>query len=276
MGRRTVAVVVAAVFALAAAALVWWYVASVRTEVEEGEVTQTVLVAREDIPARTTGEAIVERGLSERVQMPARLVAPGGLTDEQQLRDLVLTTDVAKGQQLVAGQLGTPEEESLTYQIKTGMRAISVPIDRVRGVAGTITPGDRVDVLATFEYEIVNRASANVRLLLAQAESDKIQQEKEFDPAGSQGDVTRVLLQQIEVLAVDPLVAELGGGGFAGRGDDVGLPDDPVVTLMVTPQDAELLIFAQEIGTVWFALVPSEDTESVTTPGRAVINVFPR
>jgi Flp pilus assembly protein CpaB len=76
------------------------------------------------------------------------------------------------------------------------------------------------------------------------------------------------------VMAIDPLTAtETGGGGLTGG---VSSQDEPTVTLIVTPEQAEKLVFAQEMGTVWFALIPSGDTQEVTTPGRAVINIFPR
>ena len=274
MGRRTVAIIAAIILALGAAALVWWYSSSVRTNVSEGEVTQAVLVAAEDIPARTTGDAIVQKGLAQTVQVPQRLVAPGALLDVSALQGKVLTSAVAKGQQLVDSQLGTPETEGAVYRIKKGMRAISVPIDRARGLGGEIQAGDKVDILATFEYEKINRAAANTMLLLSQAESDRIKAETEFDPATSQGDVTRVALQQIEVLSIDSLAATTTGGGLTGSAD-TGV-DEPVITLMVTPADAEILVFAEELGKLWFALVPSDDADKVTTPGRAVFNEFPR
>lgn len=275
MGRRTVAIIAAVILALGAAALVWWYSSSVRTNRSEGEVTQAVLVAREDISARTTGEAIVQKGLAQTVQVPQRLVAPGALLNESALQGKVLTAAVAKGQQLVSSQLGTPETEGAVYRIKKGMRAISVPIERARGLGGEIQAGDKVDILATFEYEKINRAAASSMLLLSQAESDRVKAETKFDPATSQGDVTRVVLQQIEVLSVDPLNATTAGGGGLAGSADTGV-DEPVITLMVTPAEAETLVLAQEISKIWFALVPNDDADKVTTPGRAVFNEFPR
>ena len=276
MGRRTVAIIAAIVLALGAAALVWWYSGSVRTNVSEGEQTQAVLVAGEDIPTGTKGEVVVQKGLAAKTQVPKRLVAPGALTDERGLQGQILTTAVAKGQQIVSSQLGTPETQGAVYQIKQGMRAISVPIDRARAIGGEIKSGDRVDILATFEYEKINRAGANVTLLLAKAESEKIKTDTGFDPRTSQGDVTRITLQQVEVLSIDPLSATSTGGGGITGGASTNTIDEPVITLMVTPGDAEILVLAQEIGKIWFALAPKDDTQQVATPGRAVINEFPR
>ena len=87
-----------------------------------------------------------------------------------------------------------------------------------------------------------------------------------------------MILQQVEVLAMDPLVATEAEGrtGVLSGGGDTGqeVPDMPVITLMVTPADAERLVFAQEFGSVWFTLVPAEDTTEVDTTGRALPNVL--
>ncbi|MCL4554886.1 MAG: SAF domain-containing protein, partial [Actinobacteria bacterium] len=118
MGRRTVAIIAAVVLALGAAGLVWWYSASVRTKVSEGEETQTVLIAREDVAARTKGDVMVQKGLVESTPVPKRLVAPGALTDATALQGMVLISAVAKGQQLVSSQIGTPEAQGTVYQVE--------------------------------------------------------------------------------------------------------------------------------------------------------------
>lgn len=274
MARRTIAVLIAVILALAAAGLVWWYASSVRQEAEKVEGNVTVLVAAEDIPARTTGEAVVEKGLVETAEVPERLIAPGALTSEAGLQGRVFTTAVAKGQQVVSAQLGDPEAESLAFRIKKGMRAISVPLDRVRGIGGLLTVGDRLDVIVTFDAETLGQALAGLSSVLSPEEATRLTGD-EFDPTKAAGTVTRVLLQQVEVLGADNLGATPAGPLGLGQSDDA-VPTDPVVVLMVSPGDAERLVLAEEIGSVWFALVPGEDTEAAATTGRAIVNVFPR
>ena len=174
MARRTIAVLIAVILALAAAGLVWWYASSVRQEAEKVEGNVTVLVAAEDIPARTTGEAVVEKGLVETAEVPERLIAPGALTSEAGLQGRVFTTAVAKGQQIVSGQLGAPEAESLAFRIKKGMRAISVPLDRVRGIGGLLTVGDRLDVIVTFDAEALSQALAGLSSVLSPEEATRL------------------------------------------------------------------------------------------------------
>ena len=279
MRRRTIAIVIAVVLALAAAGLVVWYVSSLRQETATVEQTQTVLVATADIPERTTGEAIIENGLVQRQQVVVSSVAPGALTSEASLQGKVLIIPVAKGQQILQSQLGAPEEQSLSFRIKQGMRAISLPVDRNTGVGGDIEEGDRVDVIATFEAEDVQQVLLPLGMALSPIEAERITTLTGLDLTTTFSPISRMILQQVEVLAMDPLLdvqATEGAGGVFTQGGGAAqvVPDTPVITLMVTPADAEKLVFAQEFGKVWFTLVPAEDTTEAETTGRAVPNVL--
>ncbi len=276
MRRRTIAIIIAVVLALAAAGLVVWYVSSLREERTTVEQMQTVLVAKEDIPALTTGEAMIENGLVERQQVAVSSVVPGALSDETGLQGMVLTIPAAKGQQILRGQLGAPEEQSLSFEIKQGMRAITVPVDRDNGVGGAIKKGDRVDVIATFEVEDFQQVLLPIGTLLPAADVQRILLSTGIDLTQTVSPVSKMLLQQVEVLAMDPLVETTTSGGGAFSQSEAGqeVPNLPVITLMVTPADAEKLVFAQQFGNVWFTLVPAEDTTSVSTPGQALPNLF--
>lgn len=76
---------------------------------------------------------------------------------------------------LAAKVTGPGERPTLSALVKDNMRALTVPVDEVFGVAGFILPGDRVDVMVT-------------RTL------------KAGDPTTSQADV---LVQNVRVLAID-------------------------------------------------------------------------
>ncbi|MCX8032569.1 MAG: Flp pilus assembly protein CpaB [Thermoleophilia bacterium] len=277
MRRRTIAIIVAVVLALAAAGLVVWYVSSLEKETTTVEQVQTVLVAKENIPARTTGEIIIEKQLTELQQVPLSAVVPGALTSEAALQGKVTTMPILKGQQILQSQLGVPEKQSLSFRIKQGMRAITLPIDRYNAVGGAIKEGDRVDVIATFEAEDFQQVQLALGAVLSPAEVARIEQLTGLDLTTTFSPLSRVILQQVEVLAVDPLVETetTGGGGVFSSGESTQrVPSNPVITLMVSPADAEKLVFAQEFGRVWFTLVPAEDTTEVETAGRSLLNLL--
>ena len=306
MRRRTIAIIAAVVLALAAAALVVWYVSSVRDEETVAEPTQTVVVATADIPARTTGEAMVANRLVERKVMVVSAVAPGALTSESQLQGQVLTVSVAKGQQLVESQLGVPEEQSLSYRIKNGMRAISIGVDRRNAVGGAIKEGDRVDVIATFEADqfsavqmippttsstvppaaggpttstTILTSPMGLGMVLSPAEIARVKDLTGFDLTPTVSNVSITILQQVEVLAMDillPVTTQNDDRGVLSGGGETTeeVPDTPVITLMVSPADAEKIVYAESFGKITFTLVPAQDTTKVDTPGRALPNLF--
>jgi pilus assembly protein CpaB len=109
-------------------------------------------------------------------------------------------------------------------------RAVSVKVDPIIGVAGFVNPGTRVDVLAT---------------LRNLATRDKVP-------------YTKVVLQDVRVLAIDQQMEEAQNG-------------EPelvsVVTLEVTPLEAEKLAYSAHEGRLQLALRGPGDHEVVKTIG---------
>lgn len=116
-----------------------------------------------------------------------------------------------------------------------GMRAVAVPGNRVAGISGFIQPGNRVDVLVTMT-----------------------------DP-GTQQDVTKLILENVPVLATGTQIQHNAGGEPA--------PVD-VYTLKVSPQDSEKLTLAASRGNIQLALRNILDMESVLTPGARADNTL--
>jgi len=115
--------------------------------------------------------------------------------------------------------------------IDPGMRALSVAVDQVVGVAGFVTPSTRVDVLLT------------------------------MPDAGSKEPATRVIMQNVKALAAGQSIQQ----DKEGKAQSV-----PVITLLVTPEQAETLALAAGQGRIQMALRNSLDTLHVETRGTRV------
>jgi len=114
----------------------------------------------------------------------------------------------------------------VTGRIPTGMRAIALRSDEVIGVAGFLMPATHVDVLVTY------RAPNN------------------------QDPITATVLQDAEVLAV----------GHELQPDPSGKPANvDVITLLLTPQDAEKAVLASSQGTIHFVLRNGRDNVAAAT-----------
>jgi pilus assembly protein CpaB len=284
--RRTIAIIGALVLALIAAGLVVWYVSSLKQEKAPVVVTKPVVVAVANIPARTTGEEMVANGLVKQQDVPETSISAGAVTDLATLKGMVLSVPIVSGQQLLQTQLAEPATQALSFRLKQGMRAITIGIDPHNAVGGQIQEGDRVDVIATFKSDDFQTATMPIGSALSPTEVARLQALTGLDLTKIISPVSITILQQAEVLGIDLLQpastvttqATSGGlftnSGTSGSSSAQKLPENPVITLMVTPADAEKLAYAQEFGSVYFTLVPTSDTTKVTTEGVALPNIL--
>jgi pilus assembly protein CpaB len=117
----------------------------------------------------------------------------------------------------------------LASVIPVGKRAVSVRVNEIIGVAGFVLPRTRVDVLVS-----VNTGGEKGR------------------------SASRMILQNVEVLAAGQKIEQ----------DERGKPETVnVITLLVTPQEAEKLTLASNEGDLQLALRNSLDLDAVDTSG---------
>jgi Flp pilus assembly protein CpaB len=105
----------------------------------------SAVVAKADIPAGTTGQAMVARGLVALQLVPTKSFVPTDLTSLQALNDEVLTTPVQKGHAVTATQL---QASTSAISIPNGLDAMTVTISGAGDLAGYLQPGEHVDVYA--------------------------------------------------------------------------------------------------------------------------------
>ena len=126
---------------------------------------------------------------------------------------------------LSADLSGEGQNASLAAVLPDGMRAATVRINDVSGVAGFVKPNDTVDVLIT--RQAIGPDGA---------------------PMGEQ--VTDVLLQNVRIIAM--------GGDAAGNNEKAKVTRN--ATLEVTPVDAQKLVLGEKLGSLSFVLrKPGED-----------------
>jgi pilus assembly protein CpaB len=121
---------------------------------------------------------------------------------------------------------GPGQRASLSLLLQEGRRAVTVRVDDVRGVAGFILPGDLVDVVLIAE-----------------------------DTAARRESYSEILLQNLKVLAVDQLASE--------RQEQPTVPK--AVTLEVTPEQAQKVLLATNIGRLSLTLRRLSDSNLAAT-----------
>lgn len=143
MKTRRVPLIIGLVLALGTGALLLGYLSSLRPSTAAGG-TRMVLVATHDIPARAAATAdlfSLEPRLATQVDSDA-------IGDPKSLAGTYTLVAIPAGSVATTSRIGLASAATLPARLAIGMRAVSIAIDNVKGVAGLITPGDRVDVIA--------------------------------------------------------------------------------------------------------------------------------
>ena len=117
--------------------LVAGYVADVRTEVDP-KVTVLALAKPAEKDKAITDDMV------KTLELPRRWAPQTALRDRARLIGQVALADIPAGSLLQEGMIGSPPE------LATGEREIAILVDAETGVAGKISPGSIVDIVATF------------------------------------------------------------------------------------------------------------------------------
>jgi pilus assembly protein CpaB len=161
---------------------------------------------------------------------PAAGVVPGSFSSVDQVTNRGVIASVAENEPLTESKLAKPGTGAgLPPTITEGMRAISVRVNEVVGVAGFVVPGTRVDVLVSLKQNddtITRVVVGNVQVLTAGTRFDQESAQKEGKPIPT-----------------------------------------TVVTLLVTPEDAEKIALAADEGRIMLTLRNPLDQEPTNSIG---------
>jgi pilus assembly protein CpaB len=226
--RFLVVLVGATVFGLLAALAVGRYLSSAQALTVS---TQSVVVAKVEIPV---GAKLVAEQLSV-VRVPNEALPDGTFDSVDKVVGRVAVVAVAPREPLTDYKLA-PEGAAagLSAVIPEGYRAMTVKVDDVVGVAGFARPGALVDVVVTIEPS--------------------------GDRASTQGPVSKIVLQNIKVLASGQSIDQ-------PKNDDRDAQQVKAVTLQVTPDQAEKLALASSEGKLQLVMRNSTDQDDEQTQG---------
>lgn len=111
--------------------------------------TKRVIVAAADIAEMET----IDESKLEIVDQPQDFIQPEAVTDVEGAVGQVAAVPIKKGEQLLQTKLLLPGPDTgLSMEVSPGKRAITLPIDDMRGVSKLLRPGDRIDIVAALDY----------------------------------------------------------------------------------------------------------------------------
>ena len=217
--------VIAVLLALVTVALLYNYITNIETPPPQEIKTVAVITAINTIPENTR----ITQEMLQVTNIPEDAVHPDAVKDTVEIVGFITKSEIITGEQVLKSRVAFDQEDTdLSYLIPENMRAFTILIGEASGVAGYIAPGDKVDILATYAEEIINPTP-----------------------------ITITQFQNIEVIrkGINP---QNNADAINANG---GLTTS--ITLLVTPQQAEVLFFASQYGALNLTLRNPLDGEKV-------------
>lgn len=232
---RIKVLIAAGVMGLLTAGLVYLFVAR---QVRAASAPVPIVIARRDIPAGT----VIDTDMLEIRRAPKNTLPPDAVLAPEMVVGKAAAMLISAGQTLTFATVAP--KSRLSQQIPPNMRAVTVGIDPVSGVGGFLAPGDRVDVMGTFNVD--------------------------------GGTLTKIVLQDVLLLATgtQALVDQTG----AAAGAQPGPQAQATATLAVDPEQAQMVTLAASKGKLTLALRRFGDQSRTPTrgvTGRVVVGIVP-
>ncbi len=191
---------------------------------------------------------VAAKSIPEHVKITEDMVTISSVPDESLHPDAFTTLDkvvggisrseIIKGEQILSGRIASDEiKATLSYQIPENMRAMTIPVNEVSGVANYIDVGDKVDIIATYSLQ-------------------------GKDGTGAEKDVsmTYTQLQNIEVIALGSLKAH----ATEETEDKVEIVEQPsTITILLNPDQAEVVAWATVNGSFHLTLRSPIDNNKI-------------
>jgi Flp pilus assembly protein CpaB len=222
------------------AALIYYLVLSMaQGKLRQSQSMETVAVAAVDLPE---GKVVTKSSIKTAdvpvafIQKDAYIISRGANLSD--IENLVTKVAIAKGNQITKPSLISLSPESgISLKVLPNYRAFILPVDN--SISSLIKPGDKVDVLLTFDAML---------------------------KGGSKEKMTATILQNIPVLGVG---SNLGQGMDSSakansterEANNAAFSDRSVLSLSLSPIEAQYLALAQEEGEVTVIVRSTGDTK---------------
>ena len=228
----------AAGLGLLAGLVAYWAIRKQEQDVRRGWNLVNVVVASQDIRegATVSMDMMSVRSIPEQF-VTASVVKPDSVSYVVNQKVLV---PLQAGDPLLWTQFETTRgTDRLSSKVQRKGRAVTVEVSKKSSVGGWIRPNDHVDVLGTFR-----------------------------DPASNES-VSMTLLQNVIVLATGKITGTTNAGLLPDSQRDY-----THVTVLVLPEESEVLALAAELGSLTLSLRNEEDSELMEDRGRATVHTL--
>jgi len=224
------------------------YVNGVEDKAYEGARRVQVLVVKQTIPKSTDGDTAIREKFIAADDIPQEFLPSTAITDPTLISGKVALIDLVPGQVLVDGMFVNQDVAFVTVaeRIPVDRVAVTVQVDQVRGVAGLLVPGDKVNLIVlppdqTFFTDVDPNAATT-------EDDTTTSSTSEGEPTAA---FSRFLYQNVEILAIGQQAAAEPGSGQAPTVVSSGL-----ITFSVPPEAAQRIAIAAASSALYLTLAP--------------------
>lgn len=197
-----------------------------RSKVDPNADSASIYVAAEEIPP---GIFLEEKHL-KKVKWPKANIPEGAIADIKAVEQRVLVAKAFPGDPILKAKLGEKGISGASVTIPKGYRIFTVPVNLTQAHSGMIQPKDRVDVLVTYSIDTATRPLKKCKTVLEYVEVFATDKEREVPQSGSTDDAKSTTKN---------------------------------ITLLVTPEQGQLLAMSQTKGELHLALRHVDDKEKL-------------
>jgi pilus assembly protein CpaB len=227
MGRRIIGIVAALVVALLGVVGVVVYAQAADGRAVAGQATQTVFIAKAAVPMGTTAADAVNQQLMVPEKVVAKGVPQGALrVVSADIAKLVATSSILPGEIVLASRFGALPSVANSQVIPDGKIAITVSLTDPQRIAPLLTPQSHIVIFDTLGGKSGGTAATPQE--------------------------TRVLLPDVEVIGVGSQTAKPTPSPTATPGAQQPASSATLVTVAVSPADAQLLVHAVQAGNLLY------------------------
>jgi pilus assembly protein CpaB len=254
MKVRGLAIAVAFLLAAGATGAVYLYVQGIQEDKTATPDTVSVIVSKKDIAAGTALDNLISSGAFSTLSIPTDALVQGAVTDVSQLEGQTTRFPILEGEQISVARLqnGTIQVAGGVLGIPKGHKAITLPLDLPEAVGGVVQAGDHVTIYATFQDQTASNGSLDSFLKGQPVEQSKFEL----------GSFTITVVPDVQILKASVPSAE-------GTNNS---NDKALLTMSLTPLEAQHVVFAQENGHVWLGLLPP-DEKGTDVPAVSVLEL---
>lgn len=266
--RRTIGIIAAFMLAILGTVALMGYVRSAKDKAVADEALVDVYVVDKLVPKGAEADTIKASVSVE--QVPARLKQTGAVTDLTAVGTNVASTDLQPGDQLLAARLVPKDQVSADVRDKV---QISTVLAAERAVGGSLQKGDLVGVYLSFDpFDLAQAGQTTptkqtTPTTLATDPAAAISADATTTTTATptqSPNMTRLEFQHVLVTNVQTTEAPVSADTKDTTAVEQVSGLQYVVTLALSPEQSERLVFASEFGHVWLSTEPASVSDDGT------------